>query len=106
MAEPTGDLANGTRAPLARAEIDRRLPTLRGWAVVDGKLRRDFKFADHYATMAFVNAIAWVSHRQDHHPDLAVGYDTCRVEYLSHDVGGLSEADFICAARIDALFGL
>lgn len=92
--------------PLTPAEIDKLLPELNGWQVVDGKLRRDFKFADHYATMTFVNAVAWVSHRQGHHPDLAVGYNSCRVEYVTHAIGGLSESDFICAAKIDALFEL
>lgn len=66
-------------------------------------LQREFRFRDHYATIAFVNAVAWISHREDHHPDLAVGYNRCRVRYSTHSVGGLSENDFICAARVDAL---
>jgi 4a-hydroxytetrahydrobiopterin dehydratase len=56
--------------------------------------------------MAFVNAAAWISHREDHHPDLAVGYNQCRVEYTTHAIGGLSENDFICAAKLDRLFEL
>jgi 4a-hydroxytetrahydrobiopterin dehydratase len=56
--------------------------------------------------MAFVNALAWISHREDHHPDLAVGYNQCRVTYWTHAVGGLSENDFICAAKCDALFDI
>lgn len=56
--------------------------------------------------MAFVNATAWVSHREDHHPDLIVGYNKCRVDYITHAIGGLSENDFICAAKIDALLEL
>ncbi len=56
--------------------------------------------------MAFVNALAWVSHREDHHPDLEVGYNQCRVAYWTHAVGGLSENDFICAAKCDALLEL
>jgi 4a-hydroxytetrahydrobiopterin dehydratase len=51
-----------------------------------------------------VNALAWISHREDHHPDLQVGYNKCRVEYATHAIGGLSENDFICAAKCDALF--
>jgi 4a-hydroxytetrahydrobiopterin dehydratase len=54
--------------------------------------------------MAFVNAAAWVSHREDHHPDMAVGYNQCRVAYVTHAIKGLSENDFICAAKLDALF--
>jgi 4a-hydroxytetrahydrobiopterin dehydratase len=46
----------------------------------------------------------WVSHREDHHPYLTVGYNTCKVEYWTHAIGGLSENDFICAAKVDALF--
>lgn len=53
--------------------------------------------------MAFVNAIAWVSHRQDHHPELLVGYKDCRVAYWTHTIGGLSENDFICAAKLERL---
>ena len=56
--------------------------------------------------MAFVNAVAWLSHREDHHPELQVGYNRCRVEYWTHAIGGLSENDFICAAKLDALFAL
>ena len=54
--------------------------------------------------MAFVNAVAWLSHREDHHPDLLVEYNKCRVEYSTHAIQGLSENDFICAAKVDALF--
>jgi len=55
--------------------------------------------------MAFVNALAFMAHREDHHPDLGVHYDRCVVRYSTHDVGGLSENDFICAAKADALIG-
>jgi 4a-hydroxytetrahydrobiopterin dehydratase len=53
--------------------------------------------------MAFVNAVAWVAHREDHHPDLEVSYKRCRVRYSTHAIGGLSENDFICAAKLNAL---
>jgi len=92
--------------PLSEAEIARLLPEIPGWRVVDGRLQRDFEFPDHYVTMTFVNAIAWISHQQGHHPDLTVGYNRCRVEYITHAIGGLSESDFICAAKIDALHAL
>src|SRR6185436_6752280 len=65
-----------------------------------------YPFKNYYETMAFVNALAWISHREDHHPDLQVGYNKCRVEYSTHAIGGLSENDFICAAKADALFTL
>ena len=82
------------------------LKQLKGWLLEDGKLVKVYPFGNYYHTMAFVNALAWISHREDHHPDLAVGYNQCRVTYWTHAVGGLSENDFICAAKCDALFEL
>ena len=75
------------------------------WTVTeDGKsISRTFRFKNYYQTIAFVNALAWVAHEQDHHPDLEVGYNRCIIHYSTHSAGGLSENDFICAARIDNL---
>ncbi len=75
------------------------------WSVDDDGLaiQRSFRFKNYYRTIAFVNALAWIAHREDHHPDLDVGYNRCVVHYSTHSVGGLSENDFICASRIDAL---
>lgn len=92
--------------PLSPGEIDILVRELHGWRVTDGRLGKEFRFADHYATIAFVNAVAWISHHQDHHPDMLVGYDSCRVTYVTHSIGGLSENDFICAAKIEAMNGL
>lgn len=66
-------------------------------------LRRKLKFKDFYRTMSFVNALAHIANIEDHHPDLEVGYNYCRVQYTTHAIQGLSENDFICAAKIDAL---
>lgn len=66
-------------------------------------ISRALRFKNFYATMAFVNAVAWIAHREDHHPDLEVGYNRCVVRYRTHAVDGLSENDFICAAKINAL---
>jgi 4a-hydroxytetrahydrobiopterin dehydratase len=55
--------------------------------------------------MAFVNAVAWISHREDHHPEMTVGYNTCGLRYSTHSIGGISENDFICAAKVDHLVG-
>jgi 4a-hydroxytetrahydrobiopterin dehydratase len=71
--------------------------------VVGQAIRREFRFKNFYETMAFVNAVAWISHREDHHPDLELGYNRCVVHYSTHAISGLSENDFICAARVDAL---
>ncbi len=85
------------------AEIDEHLADAPGWRVVDGAIEKAFSFADFRQTMAFVNALAWIAHREDHHPELTVGYARCVVRYRTHSVDGISINDFICAARIDAL---
>ncbi|MCE3604799.1 4a-hydroxytetrahydrobiopterin dehydratase [Massilia sp. P8910] len=81
------------------------LPQVPGWSIADGKLLRSFTFKNYYDTMAFVNALAWISHHQDHHPELTVTYKECAVRYNTHSAGGaLSDNDFICAAKANALF--
>lgn len=93
----------GGVAPLSEEAAQALLKQLNGWTIKDGLLTKDFDFKNYYETMAFVNAAAWISHREDHHPDLAVGYKACTVSYITHAIGGLSDNDFICAAKIDAL---
>ena len=92
--------------PLSAVTAHNLLKQLDGWMLKDGQLNKEFKFKNYHETMAFVNASAWISHREDHHPDLAVGYNACTVSYITHAIGGLSDNDFICAAKIDALFKL
>ncbi|NCF81950.1 MAG: 4a-hydroxytetrahydrobiopterin dehydratase, partial [Proteobacteria bacterium] len=67
------------------------------------EISREYTFKNYYQTMAFVNALAWIAHMEDHHPELRVGYNRVRVGYSTHSIGGLSENDFICAAKIDSL---
>jgi len=90
---------------LTPARVRELLPDVPGWEVVeDGHaLSRTFTFKDYYRTIAFVNALAWMANREDHHPDLSVHYNRCVVRYSTHDVGGLSENDFICAAKAETL---
>jgi 4a-hydroxytetrahydrobiopterin dehydratase len=97
----------GSEHRIPDARVAALLAEVPAWTVVeDGRaITRTFRFADYYRTMAFVNALAFIAHEQDHHPDLGVHYDRCIVRYSTHDVGGLSENDFICAARADALLG-
>jgi 4a-hydroxytetrahydrobiopterin dehydratase len=93
--------------PLPADRVAALLKQLPGWeqrATGGGEIAKTFPFKNYYETMAFVNAAAWVSHREDHHPDLEVGYNKCKVRYSTHSVGGLSENDFICAAKLEALF--
>lgn len=68
-------------------------------------LRLELRFKDFYRTMSFVNALAHIANVEDHHPDLEVGYDYCNVTYSTHAICGLSDNDFICAAKLDALVG-
>jgi len=96
----------GGTKPFSADETRQLLKSLKGWAVENGKLTKTYAFKNYYETMAFVNALAWISHREDHHPDLGVHYNKCRVEYSTHAIGGLSENDFICAAKADALLEL
>ena len=96
----------GGTVPYNAEQTKEMLKELKAWIVEDGKLVKLYPFKNYYETMAFVNALAWISHREDHHPDLQVGYNKCRVEYSTHAIGGLSENDFICAAKADALFTL
>lgn len=91
-------------ATLTEEQVAARLPGLQGWSRLGHAIGKAFHFANHHDTMAFVNAIAWISHRQDHHPELAVGYNRCTVSYVTHSAGGLTDKDFDCAARVDALF--
>lgn len=88
---------------LTDAEADQLMPALAGWQRVGNRLEKTYRFANYHETMAFVNAAAWISHRENHHPDLAVAYQQCTVSYTTHALGGLSINDFICAAKIEAL---
>jgi len=89
---------------LTQDEAKNLLKQLDNWELKNNAISKTFEFKNYYQVMAFVNAVAWMTHREDHHPDMAVGYNQCRVEYSTHAIGGLSENDFICAAKVDALF--
>ncbi len=93
----------GGTKPFDATEINSYLSMLTGWTLVNGEIVKTYTFQNYHETMAFVNATAFISHREDHHPDLEVGYKTCEVRYMTHSIKGLSENDFICAAKIDAL---
>jgi 4a-hydroxytetrahydrobiopterin dehydratase len=95
------------RRALTPTEIVRRLADLPGWKLSgDGDhvaIERTYTFADYHETIAFVNALAFIAHTLDHHPDLSVHYDRCVVRFSTHALQGISETDFECAARADAL---
>ena len=97
----------GGVSAMSAGEAEKFLQQVPSWSLSDGgkSINREFKFKNFHRTMEFVNALAWIAHQEDHHPDLEVGYNRCAVCYSTHAIGGLSENDFICAAKVDALLG-
>jgi 4a-hydroxytetrahydrobiopterin dehydratase len=96
----------GIGAALKPEQIKQLLPQLAtGWKVSTDNLniKKSFSFKNFHETMAFVNALAWIAHVENHHPDLEVGYNYCHVLFTTHALKGLSHNDFICAAKIDTL---
>lgn len=96
----------GGTAPMDAAAIKENLGKLNArWSASTDQttISANFKFKNYYHTQAFINAVAWIAHREDHHPDIAFGYNKARVSYSTHAIGGLSENDFISAAKVDAL---
>ncbi|MBL0165075.1 MAG: 4a-hydroxytetrahydrobiopterin dehydratase [Xanthomonadales bacterium] len=88
-------------------DIQRLVGALPGWQLASAGqgIEKEFRFDDFHRTMAFVNAVAWIAHSEDHHPDMKVSYPSCKLYFATHDVGGLSRNDFICAAKVERLFG-
>ena len=84
-------------------QIQSHLAASNSWQQRDGAIEKTFSFANFHETMAFVNALAWVCHTEDHHAELAVGFDRCVVRYRTQSVNGISVNDFICAAKVDSL---
>ena len=94
----------GNVAPYTPEQTRQMLKQVKGWIVEDGKLVKVYPFSNYYQTMAFVNALAWISHREDHHPDLGVHYNRCVVTYSTHSAGGVTINDVICAAKAERLY--
>ena len=94
--------------PLTRDEAEKLMREIPLWKLREdgGEIVRTFLFKDFYETMGFVNALAYLANREGHHPDLEVGYGRCVVRYHTHAIGGLSQNDFICAAKINRLLGV
>ena len=96
----------GGTAPLTPTQAQLLLAQLSSaWVVTEDAhaIRRAFTFRDFYRTMSFVNALAHIANIEDHHPDLEVGYNYCRVTFTTHAIRGLSENDFVCAAKVDLI---
>ena len=92
----------GTK-PMRDDEIAAYLRQVSGWKLVDGAIEKAQRFANFHETMAYVNALAWICHVEDHHPEVVLTYDRCLMRFNTHSVGGISINDFICAAKADAL---
>lgn len=97
---------SGTQYRIDDAKAAALLAGLAGWERNDNRIVKDFRFRNYDETMAFANGVAWLAQRENHHPDLTVGYNRCRVAFSTHEVGGLSMNDFISAAKIEALRGI
>ena len=95
----------GGVAPLNKATAHDLLSRLNEWQLNETAtaISKTFRFKNFLRTMSFVNAVAWIANQEEHHPDLAVGYNTCKITFTTHAIKGLSENDFICAAKIDTL---
>jgi 4a-hydroxytetrahydrobiopterin dehydratase len=95
----------GGTAKISVKTAQSMLQSLHGWQLDkdDLSISKKFNFKNYYHTMAFVNLIAWISHQENHHPDMVVSYNSCEVKYTTHAINGLSENDFICASKIDKL---
>ena len=101
------DWSTQARRALTAPELVAKLAQLEGWQLqgdgADVAIAKTFRFANYHETLAFVNAVAFIAHTQDHHPDLSVHYDRCVVRFNTHDVGGISGTDIDCTLRVEAL---
>ena len=100
------DPCEGGVPPLTREEARTLLKDTPEWALADDtkSISRRFEFKGFYKCMSFINAMAWIANAENHHPDFAAGYNYCEVTFTTHAIDGLSENDFICAAKLNALF--
>lgn len=105
LAEQHCSPCEGNTQPLSQDSASQKLASLsEHWQLDgDGAIVGHFKFANYYETQAFVNAVAYIAHREDHHPDITFGYNSAQINLTTHAIGGLSDNDFISAARIDRL---
>jgi len=103
LSRMTCKACEGGTKPFSAKDIKQYLSRVRGWKLIKGEIVKTFTFKNYYETISFVNATAWISNQENHHPDLEVGYKNCKVRYMTHSIKGLSENDFICAAKLDGL---
>lgn len=103
LAHLAAEPCRSNAAPLAPALLAEGLVLLPGWEVVTGSLAKRFRFATYREAIAFVNAVAWVAERANHHPELEVGFAVVTVRYTTHSAAAITHNDLVCAARVEAL---
>jgi 4a-hydroxytetrahydrobiopterin dehydratase len=91
---------------IGREEAEKMLADVPGWTLSDdGKMiSRRYEFKGFLSNMSFINAMAFMVNKENHHPDFSAGYNYCDVGFTTHAIDGLSENDFICAAKVNALY--
>lgn len=94
---------SATPAKLDKIEAEMMASELHDWLILDEKLEKTFRFKNFHETMAFVNAVAWIAHKEEHHPEMEVTYSRCRLVYSTRSTNGLSRNDILCAAKVDRL---
>ena len=92
-------------SPLSHEAAIELLAHCNQWTISEDQksISRNLKFKNFYETISFVNAVAWIANQEGHHPDIQCGYNYCSMVFTTHAIDGLSENDFICAAKVDAL---
>lgn len=88
---------------IKKEDYSNYLKQVPGWEIENCRINKKWSFKNHYQAISFVNAVAWISHTENHHPNITVGFKDVSVEYWTHDVNGISINDFICAAKVDLL---
>ncbi len=105
LTSKTCQVCEGGTPALSSEEVDKLLKQVQGWTLngAENMISKTFQFKGYGKTMAFTNAVAWIANQEGHHPDMEVSYNRCTVNFTTHAVDGLTENDFICAAKVDAL---
>ena len=103
LSEKSCGPCSGIGEPMPEADIIKMMDNIPGWEYTDGKIVATKVFKNHYQAMAFANSVAWISHKENHHPYMTIGYKDVKIEYWSHELNGISENDFICAAKVNEL---
>jgi 4a-hydroxytetrahydrobiopterin dehydratase len=105
LSEKKCSLCEGGTSPLSLGEAQKLLNQIPGWEIdkTGKKISKKYSFKGFYPTMSFINAVAYIAQQEGHHPDISFGYNYCHISFMTHAIDGLSENDFICAAKINEL---